>query len=726
MSVDSATANTYTPDEMMTIAAARLLWPGCVCFVGIGVPSAAANLARLTHAPDMVLIYESGGIGTRPAVLPLSIGDGELAETATAVVSLPEIFSYWLQAGRIDVGFLGAAQIDRFGNLNTTVIGGYGKPKTRLPGAGGAPEIAQHAKQIFVVLKQSPRTFVANLDFCTSTGFLSGHGERARRGIPGAGPQAVITDLGVLKPASGSEELTLTARYEDVSLDRIRAATGWPLAVADSVAIVPAPTAEELSVLRDLHKRTEIAHAGDMLGSKKRRHARSAEPDQHMNDDWGRLRHIRTELPGPKARALLARDAEVVSPSYLREYPFVMSHGRGAEVWDVDGNRFLDFAAGIAVCSTGHSHPQVVNAIKNAADEFLHISPDFVHERQVALGEKINALSPMGEPVLSFFCQSGTEAVEGALKLARYVSGRSRFIGFLGAFHGRTMGALAFTASKCTQQQGFFTAMPGVTHVPYPNPYRPLFAGDDQGQAVLDYIENVLFVSNVPPSEVAAVLLEPIQCEGGYVVPPDGFLAGLRQLCDRHGILLIFDEVQTGVGRSGKMFACQHWNVQPDIMTLAKGLGSGLPIGLVIAKKMIMQQWKRGAHANTYGGNPLCCAAALVTLDLVEREYAANAEKVGAYFMTRLRELQSRHSVIGDVRGKGLMIGMELVSDRASRNPCKDSCAAVITRAFHQGLLLLPCGQSTVRFVPPLIVSEAQVDEAITLLEAALVEALAQ
>ena len=273
-----------------------------------------------------------------------------------------------------------------------------------------------------------------------------------------------------------------------------------------------------------------------------------------MNKDSDNHPAPRTELPGPKARALLARDAEVVSPSYPREYPFVMSHGRGVEVWDVDGNRFLDFAAGIAVCSTGHSHPKVVQAIKNAADEFLHLPPDFSHERQIALAEKINALSPMGEPVLSFFCQSGTEAVEGALKLARYVSGRSRFIGFLGGFHGRTMGSLAFTASKCTQQQGFAT-MPGVTHVPFPNPYRPLFAGDDQGQAVLDYIENVLFASNVPASEVAAILIEPIQCEGGYLLPPDGFLAGLRQLCDRHGILLIFDEVQSGVSRSGKMFA---------------------------------------------------------------------------------------------------------------------------------------------------------------------------
>jgi len=248
---------------MMTIAAARLIQPGCVCFVGIGVPSAAANLARLTHAPDLVLIYESGAIGTHPNVLPLSIGDGELAETADAVVPLPEIFSYWLQAGRIDVGFLGAAQIDRFGNLNTTVIGGYGKPTTRLPGAGGAPEIALHAKKIFVVLKQSPRSFVAKLDFCTSAGFLNGNGERTRHAMPGAGPQAVITDLGVLKPATGSQELTLVARYENVSVDRIRAATGWLLSVADTVDVVAPPTADELRVLRDLHKRTKIAQASD-------------------------------------------------------------------------------------------------------------------------------------------------------------------------------------------------------------------------------------------------------------------------------------------------------------------------------------------------------------------------------------------------------------------------------------------------------------------------------
>src|SRR5438477_854035 len=361
--------------------------------------------------------------------------------------------------------------------------------------------------------------------------------------------------------------------------------------------------------------------------------------------------HIHTELPGPNARALMARDRAVSSPSYPRDYPFVMARGRGVEAWDVDGNRFLDFAAGIAVCSTGHAHPAVVQAIKSAADDFLHISSDDWHERMTRLAERINALDPMLQPVQVFMCQSGTESVEGALKLARYVTGRPRFIAFLGGFHGRTMGSLALTASKHTQQAGFFPAMPGVTHVPYPNVYRPLFAGPDQGRATLDYIENVLFQSNVPATEVAAIVVEALQGEGGYLVPPDGFLAGLRALCDRHGILLVFDEVQSGIGRTGKMFACQHWNVQPDIMTLAKGLGSGLPIGLVVAKKSIMQQWKSGAHANTYGGNPLCCAAALVTLDLIEREYAANAEKVGAYFMDRLRELQSRHQVIGEVRG---------------------------------------------------------------------------
>jgi 4-aminobutyrate aminotransferase len=438
-----------------------------------------------------------------------------------------------------------------------------------------------------------------------------------------------------------------------------------------------------------------------------------------------RLPHIRMPLPGPKAQALIERDHLVSTPSYPRDYPFVMAKGRGAEVWDVDGNRFLDFASGIAVCSTGHAHPKVVQAIKDATDDFLHISSDYWHERMTRLGERINSLAPMREPVQVLVCQSGTESVEGALKLARYVTGRPRFIGFLGGFHGRSMGSLSFTASKYTQQAGFFPTMPGVTHVPYPNTYRPLFAGDDQGKAVLDYMETMLFQCSVPPTEVAAILVEPIQGEGGYLVPPDGFLQGLRDLCDRHGILLIFDEVQSGIGRTGRMFASQHWGVSPDIMTLAKGLGSGLPIGLTVACRRHMEKWKRGAHGNTYGGNPITCAAALATLDLVEHEYTANAATVGEYFMGRLRELQNRFGCIGEVRGKGLMIGMELVEDRVTRKPARALADKVLTRAFHNGLLLLSCGVSTVRFIPPLMITRAHVDEAMVLLEAALTEALA-
>ena len=433
---------------------------------------------------------------------------------------------------------------------------------------------------------------------------------------------------------------------------------------------------------------------------------------------------IITELPGPKAKALIARDAEVVSPSYPRGVQLVMDHGKGADIWDVDGNRFLDFCGGIAVCNTGHAHPKVVQAIKDAADQFLHISSDFWHEKWVLLAEKINALKPMGnEPVMSFMCQSGAESVEGALKLARYVTGRTRFIGFLGGFHGRTMGALAFTASKYTQQAGFFPTMPGVTHVPYPNQFRPLFAGADQGKAVLNYIEKHLFQNNVPPQDVAAILVEPIQGEGGYIVPPDGFLEGLRALCDKHGILLIFDEVQAGIGRTGKMFASQHWGVVPDIMTLAKGLGSGIPVGMVVAKKSVMSKWKKGAHGNTYGGNPIAAASALATLEVIESGLMQNAAVVGEYFQQRLRELQAKHTCIGDIRGKGLMIGCEFVE--ADGSPAHDLCENTITRAYYNGLILLPCGQSTVRFMPPLLITNDDVDEAIEMLDAAITEALA-
>ena len=435
--------------------------------------------------------------------------------------------------------------------------------------------------------------------------------------------------------------------------------------------------------------------------------------------------HIKTELPGPRARAMMERDAKVVAPCYPRDYGFVMDHGKGAEVWDVDGNRFLDFMAGIAVCSTGHCHPDVVNAIKGAAEKFLHISSDYWHEYQVSLAETMARLAPMEEDAMTFFANSGTETVEGALKLARAVTGRQRFIGFLGGFHGRTMGSLSFTSSKYTQQSGFFPTMPGVTHVPYPNNYRPVFEGADQGKAVLKYIEQ-LFQHNVPANEVAGMLIEPLQGEGGYIVPPDGFLKGLREICDKHGILLIFDEVQSGVGRTGKMFACQNWGVEPDIMTLAKGIGSGMPIGLIVARKSVMSKWKHGAHGNTYGGNPVACAAALETLRLVEAQYADNAAQVGEYFMGRLRDMATRFDAIGEVRGQGLMIGMELVKDRQSKEPAKSVCDQLVRKAFQKGLLLLSCGVSTVRFMPPLMVDKAIIDEAMEILESSLAEVLSE
>jgi 4-aminobutyrate aminotransferase len=439
-----------------------------------------------------------------------------------------------------------------------------------------------------------------------------------------------------------------------------------------------------------------------------------------MNDT-----HNKKHLPGPNARALIERDREVVSPSYVRDYPFVMGHGRGAEVWDVDGNRFVDFAAGIAVCSTGHCHPAVVSAIQEAATRFLHISSDYWHEGQVKLAEVIRDLDPVSGPAVTFFANSGAEAVEAALKLARYATGRSRIIGFLGGFHGRTMGALAVTASKYTQQSRYFPAMPGVTHVPYPNPYRPLFAGDDQGRAVIAYNEQ-LMERNVPADEVAAILVEPIQGEGGYVVPPDGFLAGLRKLCDRHGILLIFDEVQAGIGRTGKMFAWQHTLVRPDVLTVAKGLGSGLPIGLAIAPKHIMQKWTAGSHANTFGGNPLCCAAALATLDLVKTSYADNAARMGERILERLAGLAQRFEFIGDVRGRGLMIGVEFVTDRATKSPAKALATKIVHRAYHNGLLLLECGASGIRLIPPLMIDAKLVDEGLDMLERSMQEARAE
>ncbi len=434
-------------------------------------------------------------------------------------------------------------------------------------------------------------------------------------------------------------------------------------------------------------------------------------------------------LPGPKAQAMLERDKRVTSPSYPRDYPFVMDYGRGAECWDVDGNRFIDFAAGIAVLATGHAHPEVVKAIQQQAEKFIHISSDYYHDTMIRLGEKMNEIAPMKEEVRVFFANSGTESVEAAIKLARYVTGRPRFIGFLGGFHGRSMGSLAFTASKYTQQERFFPVMPGVTHVPYPDPYRPVLLpppDGDVGDAVIHYLENVLFANVIPGDEVAAFLIEPIQGEGGYIVPPPNFFQKLRRLADKYGILLIADEVQSGTGRTGKWWAIQHWDTEPDIMCVAKGIASGVPLGLMVARASLIDRWKPGAHGNTYGGNPLACAAALATIKLVGEEYMQNAAEIGEYLLDAMVEMQGRHPSIGDVRGKGLMIGIEFVKDKATQEPAKELRDAVVHGCFERGLLTLGCGRSATRFMPPLMLPRNLADEALEILEDALTEAESQ
>ncbi|HVN15376.1 MAG TPA: acetyl ornithine aminotransferase family protein [Anaerolineales bacterium] len=427
-------------------------------------------------------------------------------------------------------------------------------------------------------------------------------------------------------------------------------------------------------------------------------------------------------LPGPKARALIKRDSAVISPSYPRGYPFVMDHGKGTEVWDVDGNRFLDFMAGIAVASTGHAHPKVVQAIKDQADQFIHISSDFYHEKWIQLGEKLAEIAPFDDYGISFMTNSGTEAVETAIKLARYHTGRSNFIGFTGAFHGRTMGAVTFTASKPKYHKGFYPLMNGVLHAPYPNPYRPILerrAGEDDGQTVVRYIEDQILDHILPPEEVAGILVETIQGEGGYIIPPAGFYPALRQLCDKYDILLIVDEVQSGMGRTGKWWAIEHFGIEPDIVTAAKGIASGMPLGACIARREIMD-WEKGSHGNTYGGNPISCAAALATIELLETQYLENAKEVGQYTLDALQEIQARHPSIGDVRGLGLMIGVEFVKNRESKEPAEEVSHRVVDLAFERGLLTLGCGESVIRIAPPLSISKSEVDEGLTIFEEAI------
>jgi 4-aminobutyrate aminotransferase len=429
-------------------------------------------------------------------------------------------------------------------------------------------------------------------------------------------------------------------------------------------------------------------------------------------------------LPGPKARAAVAADDRLISPSYTRSYPLVAKRGRGIRVEDVDGNEFLDFAAGIAVTSTGHCHPEVVAAIQRQAAELIHISgTDFYNEPLTDLAERLSAVAPMPGPHRFFYGNSGAEAVECALKIARYHTGRQQVISFLGAFHGRTMGALSLTGSKPQQKRRFSPLVPGVTHVRFPYTYRGCTGGpqeeEDFSLGCARYIEEKLFKTILPPEEVAAVFIEPIQGEGGYVVAPDNFMQELRAICNRHGILLVADEVQSGAGRTGKWWAIEHSGVEPDIVCMAKGIASGMPLGICMTRAEIMD-WVPGSHASTFGGNPVSIAAALATMDILEREAIANAAHVGGLMLERLDGWKETHSLVGDVRGRGLMIGIELVKDKATREPATALRNRVETLAFERGLMILGCGETSLRLCPPLIVNEQEAMVALDILEDAL------
>src|SRR5262245_8321239 len=429
---------------------------------------------------------------------------------------------------------------------------------------------------------------------------------------------------------------------------------------------------------------------------------------------------IRTELPGPRASQLIATDEQYTSPSYTRVYPLGVERGYGAVIEDVDGNRFLDFTAGIAVCSTGHCHPRVVAAIQQQAAKLLHMSgTDFYYAPQGDLAKKLAQIAPGSGAKRVFFTNSGAESVEAAFKLARFHTGRQHMIAFFGAFHGRTLGALSLTGSKVVQRRGFAPLIPMVSHIDYPNPYRCENAHSCYSDS-LNQLED-LFKRTVAPQEVAAIIVEPIQGEGGYIVPPPEFHGELRKLCDKHGILLIADEVQSGMGRTGKMFAMEHWGVVPDIVCLAKGIASGMPLGAMIARADIMD-WGPGSHASTFGGNPISCVAALETIKLLEDELIANDRTAGSHLKGRLTDLMAKHRLIGDVRGLGLMIGVELIRDRATKEPANTERDDIVQACFRRGLLMLGCGVSTLRFCPPLVVTTQQCDTAIAILDDVLKE----
>jgi 4-aminobutyrate aminotransferase len=416
---------------------------------------------------------------------------------------------------------------------------------------------------------------------------------------------------------------------------------------------------------------------------------------------------LKVAPPGESARSWIARDERSISPSYTRAYGAVIERGEGCVVWDVDGNAFIDVSAGIAVVASGHCHPEVVRAIQDQAARLIHMSgTDFYYPNQIRLAEKLASLFPGEGQAKVFFGNSGAEAIEAGMKLARYATGRPRFLAFRGGFHGRTFGALSLTASKAIQRKGFAPLLEGVTHLGFPDPYR-----GGTIEASLAELESV-FATIVPPDEVAAIVVEPIQGEGGYVIPPDGWLEAIEAVCRRHGILLFADEVQSGMGRTGKMFAVEHTSARPDIVAVAKGIASGMPLGVMLARADLMR-WPPGAHASTFGGNPVSCEASLATIRLLKASLMENAIDVGGYLMERLRELQEVHPSIGDVRGRGLMIGVELVSDRATKERAKELRDRVIGRCFEKGLLILGCGVNTVRWAPPLVIDRPTVDRAL-------------
>jgi 4-aminobutyrate aminotransferase len=438
-----------------------------------------------------------------------------------------------------------------------------------------------------------------------------------------------------------------------------------------------------------------------------------------------KLPRLITQLPGPNAKRVLERDAKVMSPSYTRDYPLVAKRGRGAVVEDVDGNLFLDFAAGIAVCSTGHCHPKVVEAIQKQAAELIHMSgTDFFYESLPQLAERLVQTMSGAENKKVFFGNSGTEAVEGAIKLARYATKRDKLIAFYGGFHGRTMGSLSLTASKSSQRKGFGALLSSVEHIHYPYAYRCDHGHGPEtcGAEILEMLENDMFKRLFDPEDVAGIVIEPIQGEGGYIPAPKFFLQELQRICRNYGIMLILDEVQSGMGRTGKWWAYEYAGIEPDIITTAKGIASGLPLSAFIAKESVMK-WGPGAHGSTFGGNPVAIAAALTTMDLIESQYMENARRMGDYLFGRMADWARKFKVVGEVRGRGLMIGIEIVRNQRTKEKGADLRNAIVDLAFHKGLLVLGAGENSLRLSPPLLIDEEQADFAVRTLEECFREA---